>query len=182
MAAERTEFGVARTVCACSACVANCRFVPGALIPGDIQRIAEHLDESDMTRFALDNLLASPGAIIYTRSGLVRIRTLVPARRTDGSCRFLTDEDRCSIHAVAPFSCALFDCKQSREEADALSLRGLMEVARAWQRGDLYAQLWLMLYHAGRIAPSPIEARARMRAALVAEDHPGEGHPAGERQ
>jgi hypothetical protein len=53
----------------------------------------------------------------------------------------------------------MFDCKQSREEADALSLRGLMEVAKAWQRGDLYAQLWLMLYHNGRIAPSPIEAR-----------------------
>jgi hypothetical protein len=43
-----------------------------------------------------------------------------------------------------------------------------MEVAKAWQRGDLYAQLWLMLYHAGRIAPSPIEARARMLTALAA--------------
>jgi Putative zinc- or iron-chelating domain len=182
MAADRTEFGVARTVCACSDCVANCRFVPGALIPADLNRISEYLGESDLTQFALDNLLASPGAIIYTRSGLVRIRTLVPARKTDGACRFLTDEDRCSIHAVAPFSCALFDCKQSREEADALSLRGLMEVARAWQRGDLYAQLWLMLYHAGRIAPSPIEARARMRTALVAEEHAGESRPAGERQ
>ena len=60
----------------------------------------------------------------------------------------------------------MFDCKQSREEADALNLRGLAEVAKAWQRGDLYAELWLMLYHAGRIAPLPIEARARMRAAL----------------
>jgi hypothetical protein len=37
----------------------------------------------------------------------------------------------------------MFDCKQSKEEADALSLRGLAEVAKAWQRGDLYAQLWL---------------------------------------
>ena len=182
MAAERTEFGVARTVCACSDCVANCRFVPGALIPADLNRISEYLGESDLTQFALDNLLASPGAIIYTRSGLVRIRTLVPARKTDGACRFLTDEDRCSIHAVAPFSCALFDCRQSREEADSLSLRGLMEIATAWQRGDLYAQLWLMLYHNGRIAPSPIDARAKMRAALVAEEHAGESRPAGERQ
>jgi len=68
----------------------------------------------------------------------------------------------------------MFDCKQSREEADALSLRGLMEIARAWQRGDLYAQLWLMLYHAGLIAPSPIEARARMRTALAAGECGGE--------
>jgi hypothetical protein len=49
-----------------------------------------------------------------------------------------------------------------------------MEVAKAWRRGDLYAQLWLMLYHAGRVAPSPIEARARMRAALDAEECSGD--------
>jgi hypothetical protein len=49
-----------------------------------------------------------------------------------------------------------------------------MEVAKAWRRGDLYAQLWLMLYHAGRIAPSPIEARARMRAALATEECGGD--------
>jgi hypothetical protein len=44
-----------------------------------------------------------------------------------------------------------------------------MEVVKAWQQGDLYAQLWMVLYQAGRIAPSPIEARARMTAANAAE-------------
>lgn len=174
MAAERTEFGVARTVCDCRACVANCRFVPGALIPADLHRISEYLNEPDLTRFAFNNLLASPGAIIFTRGRLIRIRTLVPARRADGACRFLTAGDRCSIHVVSPFSCSHFVCTQSREEADALSLRGLMEIAKAWRRGELYAQLWLMLYHAGRTAPSPIEARARMRAALAAGGCSGE--------
>jgi Fe-S-cluster containining protein len=182
MASERTEFGAARTECACRSCVANCRFVPGALIPADLHRIAEYLNESDLTRFAFDNLLASPGAIIYTMGGLIRIRTLVPARRADGACRFLTAEDRCLVHAVSPYSCAMFDHTQSREEADALSLRGLMEVARAWQRGDLYAQLWMMLYHAGRFAPSPIEARERMRAALAAEKCAGEDRSTSVRQ
>jgi hypothetical protein len=65
----------------------------------------------------------------------------------------------------------MFDHTQSREEADALSLRGLMEIARAWQRGDLYAQLWMTLYHAGYVAPSPIESRARMLAALAAGEY-----------
>jgi len=166
MAAERTEFGIARTECACSGCIANCRFIPGSLIPTDLHRISEHLNEPDLVQFAFNNLLASPGAIIHARGKLIRIRTLVPARRADGACRFLTAGDRCSIHAVSPFSCAMFGCGQSREEADALSLRGLIEVAKAWQRGDLYARLWVMLYHAGRIAPAPLEARARMRAAL----------------
>jgi hypothetical protein len=63
----------------------------------------------------------------------------------------------------------MFDHSQSRELADAISLRGLIEIARAWQRGDIYARLWLMLHEAGRVAPSPIEARAKMRAALVKE-------------
>jgi Fe-S-cluster containining protein len=152
------------------------------LIPADLHRIAEYLNESDLTRFAFDNLLASPGAIIYTRGGLIRIRTLVPARSADGACRFLTAEDRCSVHAVSPYSCAMFDHTQSREEADALSLRGLMEIARAWQRGDLYARLWLMLHHVGRIAPSPIEARARMRTALAAKECAGEDYSTSGRQ
>jgi hypothetical protein len=38
----------------------------------------------------------------------------------------------------------------------------------------VYAQLWLMLYHAGQIESSPIEVRARMRAALAAEQCAGE--------
>ena len=145
MSAVRTEFGVARTVCDCSLCKTNCRFIPGALIPADLYRISEYLGESDLTRFAFDNLLASPGAIIYARGELIRIPTLVPARRTDDACRFLTAGDRCSIHNVSPYSCAMFDHSQSMEEADALSLRALIEVARAWQRGDIYAQLWQML-------------------------------------
>jgi hypothetical protein len=176
MTAERIEFGVARTECDCKACVVNCRYVPGALIPTDLHRISEHINEPNPVQFAFDNLLASPGAIIYARGELIRIRTLVPARRADNCCRFLTIEDRCSIHAVSPFSCSHFDCKQSRREADALSLRGLIEIARAWQRGDLYAQLWMMLSHAGRIAPSPIEARARMRDAIAAGEWGGEDH------
>jgi Fe-S-cluster containining protein len=168
METERTEFGVARTECDCGACRAYCFFVPGALIPADLNRIAEYLNESDLTQFALDNLLASPGAIIFSIGELIRVRTLVPARRADGACRFLTDGNRCSIHAVSPYSCAMFDHTQSKEESDALSLRGLIEIAKAWHRGDLYAQLWQMLYDAGLIAPSPIEARARMQAAIDA--------------
>jgi hypothetical protein len=67
---------------------------------------------------------------------------------------------------IEEIGCRFFDHTQSKETADAISMRGLVEIARAWQRGDLHARLWLMLHEAGRIAPSPIEARARMRAAL----------------
>jgi hypothetical protein len=39
MTAERIEFGVARTECACSACILNCRYLPGSLIPAVLNRI-----------------------------------------------------------------------------------------------------------------------------------------------
>ncbi|MGE0128941.1 MAG: hypothetical protein AB7U82_12755 [Blastocatellales bacterium] len=165
MSSGRTEFGFTRTECTCKECVRNCNFMPGYLVPADIERIAEFLSERDIVRFAFDNLLASPGATVIANGSILQIFTLVPARKLDGACRFLKD-DRCTIHAVSPFGCAYFSDEQTKEQADAISARGLMAVARAWRNGDLYARLWLMLNEAGRVAPSPFESRARMRASL----------------
>ena len=181
MANERTEFGFKRIVCDCSACGRFCLAMPGHLVPSDIKRIAERLNEPDIVRFAFDNLLASPGAIVIANGDYKTIPTLVPARKPDGSCRFLKS-GRCEIHAEAPYGCSFFSAEQTKEEADAISARGLQEIAKAWRCGDLYAQLWLMLYQAGHVAPSPIESRARMRAALAAEEHAGEDSSAGDRQ
>jgi hypothetical protein len=105
----------------------------------------------------------------------------VPARKPDGSCRFLKN-GRCEIHAEAPYGCAYVSTEQTKEESDAISARGLQEIAKAWRSGALYAQLWLMLYQSGHIVPSPIEARARMRAELAAEECAGEDRSAGGRQ
>jgi len=52
---------------------------------------------------------------------------------------------------------------QQPRQRQALTLR---EIAQAWRRDDLYARLWLMLYYASRVAPSPLEALAKMRAEL----------------
>jgi len=65
-------------------------FLPGFLLPSDIRRIALHLGYSNPVEFALDNLLASPGAIVVDRGHIRRIRTLAPARRQDGACLFWT--------------------------------------------------------------------------------------------
>jgi Fe-S-cluster containining protein len=181
MADERTEFGFKRIVCDCSACGRFCLAMPGYLVPSDIKRIAERLNEPDIARFAFDNLLASPGAIVIANGDYRTVPTLVPARKPDGSCRFLKS-GRCEIHAEAPYGCSFFSAEQTKEEADAISARGLQEIAKAWRRGDLYAQLWLMLYQAGHVAPSPIESRARMRAALAAEEYGGEDRSTSERR
>src|SRR5215467_4126772 len=143
--------------------------------------MAERLNEPDLAQFAFDNLLASPGAIVIANGAYRTIPTLVPARKPDGSCRFLKD-GRCEIHAEAPYGCAYFSAGQTKEEADTISARGLQEIAKAWRSGDLYAKLWVMLYRAGHVAPSPIEARARMRAALAAEEGAREDRSTGGRQ
>ncbi len=91
MADERTEFGFKRIVCDCSACGRFCLAMPGHLVPSDIKRIAERLNEPDIAQFAFDNLLASPGAIVIANGEYKTIPTLVPARKPDGSCRFLCD-------------------------------------------------------------------------------------------
>jgi Fe-S-cluster containining protein len=169
MADERTEFGFKRIECACSECLRNCYALPGYLIPADLRRIADYLGEEDIVRFALENLLASPGALVVANGEIFAIPTIVPARRPDGACRFLKN-DLCSIHAVNPFGCAFFSSEQTKEQSDAISARGLMEIMKSWRQGDLYARLWARLYEAGCIAPSPLEARARMKDSIDSEE------------
>lgn len=169
MSDRRIELGFERTVCDCGACKINCEFVPGFLLPSDIRRIAEHLGYSNLVEFALDNLLASPGAIVLDRGQVRRIQTLVPARRQDGACLFLDEENRCRIHGVAPYGCSHFDAHQTDEEANRRSSAGHYHVDLAWKNDHLYARLWLLLNALGRVAPSPVTARARMRAAIEAQ-------------
>lgn len=107
-----------RTACDCTECVACCQRYPGPLAPGDYERIREHLGGQDIDH----KLWASPGAIVMdTRSGQVgRVGTITP-RMKDGRCVFLDKDNRCSIHAVAPFGCAYFDTHMTKEEADPRS-------------------------------------------------------------
>jgi hypothetical protein len=167
----RTEFGFARTVCSCRECTLNCRHLPGYLIPADLERLHQQLaPDEDLTTWARRHLLASPGALVVRRGQVVRILTLVPARRPDGACTFLTDDDRCAVHAVAPFGCAFFDAHQSGAEADRRSTRGLQAVMEAWDAGDTYARLWVTLAGAGLAATPPEVARRQLRKALDGND------------
>lgn len=162
----RSEFGFARSVCSCPDCVRNCHFMPGYLIPADLPRILQHLAPGqDLFDGSRAHLLASPGAKVRRGDRIFRIPTLVPARREDGACRFLTADSRCALHAVAPFGCAFFDEHQSCSESDRRSQRGLQAVLEAWQNGDVYAQVWTMLVQSGLVAPPPEVCRAHLQRA-----------------
>ena len=116
MSNSRTEFGFERTECDCEECIQFCVSLPGSLIPADLEAISGRLGYDDLVQFAVENLLASPGAIVSDGKNLIRIPTLVPQRGADGACKFLRDS-RCSIHAQAPYSCAFFEAGQDQHEA-----------------------------------------------------------------
>lgn len=160
----RTEFGYPRSVCACTGCTAGCRHLPGYLVPADLDRIHAHLTpDEDLLTWACRCLLASPGALVARGGKLFRIPTLVPARRPDGACLFLTDADRCAIHAVSPFGCAFFDVHLDATEADARSVAGLQAVLADWLAGGPYAEVWRALAAAELRAPPPEVGRALLR-------------------
>jgi len=162
----RTEFGFSRTVCACHECTLNCHHIPGYLIPADLERIHRHLSPSeDLLAWAKRNLLASPGALVMRCGQIFRISTLVPARRPDGACIYLTATDQCAIHAVSPFGCAFFDAHMTHTEADQRSKRVLQAVIDAWDAGGPYAQVWVALAGDGLVAQPPEVARQQLRRA-----------------
>ena len=158
----RVEFGFERTVCACDQCTGYCRHVPGYLVPSDLDRLRDYCGGADVfDSWAIQHLLASPGALVMRKGALFRIPTLVPARRDNGACIFLSADSSCSIHPIAPFGCAFFDSHQEGDEADRRSSRGLRAILEDWQSAGAYSALWLALHASGRHAPAPETARAR---------------------
>lgn len=160
----RTEFGFERTVCSCEECIDHCKYLPGYLIPADLERIARFLGFRNIVTFAIEHLLASSGATVMQAGRIFRIPTLVPRRKADGTCVFLDENNRCRIHAVSPFGCSFFDSHQSGEEADMRSGFGLYEIARLWSNPNIhsYTIIWKILNGAGsRAVPAHI-ARQRM--------------------
>ena len=110
-----------RTKCACENCTQCCIDQPGPLAPGDFERIADFLGEP--RSYAARKFWASPGAVIkVTNAGkqqLMRVGTITPKRvktPLGRRCIFLDEKNRCSIHPVAPFGCAMLDTHMSREQ------------------------------------------------------------------
>lgn len=157
----RTEFGMERTDCACEVCINNCRHMPGFLIPSDLERIIPPYVDS--FKWAESNLLASPGALLMnSHTGkTLRVGTLVPAVKADGSCIHLTVDERCAIHEISPFGCAFFDCRGLREN---LLQDGFLTIREA--QGDpmsRYARIWAHLHHMGLVQLRAEVLRERMR-------------------
>jgi Fe-S-cluster containining protein len=121
-----------RTVCACEEDRASCRTQPAHLLPDDIAPLAQKLIDLGWIHNDLEVLgflRASPGALVGKFEGgrlrTWRIPTIRPATTDGHRCVFLSKDERCLVHEVAPFGCAYFDVHMSREEGDARSAWGL---------------------------------------------------------
>ena len=159
----RTEFGVPRSNCSCVNCQTNCRFMPGFLIPADLDRMIPA--GADPLDWAERNLLASPGALVSKGGHVVRIHTLVPAIKPDGSCINLADEGLCRIHETSPFGCAFFSCGP---EVPNLANSGIIACALAGPE-SLYWRIWAHLDSIGRRQHAPEALRKRMAEAMLSE-------------
>ena len=139
-----------RTICDCEEDKAHCRSIPGVLLPDDILIIREFLEKRDQIDYpAFLNLfrLGPKGwkAARITEGGIesLHLPTITPKIDKDDRCVFLTDEDRCSIHAVAPFGCAYFDAHMSAKEGQRRSLWGFEILLRSRDYQELAVSLAL---------------------------------------
>ncbi len=128
-----------RTVCDCPVCRKNCQRQPGPLAPEDIGLICDTLE---IHPTELEPMLrASPGALVVYRGKVMRIGTITPARKSDGTCVFLADDGRCAIHECAPFGCSHFDEHMTYEKADQRSQALHWEIMHSAEYQKLRAKL-----------------------------------------
>ena len=102
----------------CQCCGACCRIKDGICRVSDaeIARIAAFLGKSEADFIAQDTELAPDR------------RTLMLKSRPDGACVYLTDDNRCAIHAVKPDKCRTFPFEWTNADSDKVC-PGLAELA-----------------------------------------------------
>ena len=156
-----------RTECACDKCTKCCRYMPGSLIPGDLELILATVAPRDPRQWVLDHFQASEGAqalkIVRGQAILVEIPTIVP-KLTETGCVFLKD-GRCEIHEVAPFGCGHFDTHMSSSVAQPRSHAAAVAQAEDWQNDGSYAMTHKMLEREGRKAPPRRKRLKKLRKA-----------------
>ena len=166
---SRMEFGYYATSCSCVDCSFYCKHMPGYLIPDDLRRLSGEESVKDICEWADGRLLASPGAIVATKGGIMRVPTLVPRKLKQG-CIWLADEKGgCMVHAKAPFGCRFFNTHEPDDRADYLSKRGLAAIMQDWCSNGIYSIVWNFLNDKGQIAQPPEELRKEAREAYEKE-------------
>jgi len=145
--------------------------MPGSLAPGDIERIANFCGVECDSHFLESHFAASDGPIvrIKDKDGLkdTHIPTIVPQQKEDGSCVFLDENNKCSIHPVAPFGCRNFKvCDPPSYEDSCKSAHMLREVVATRE----YLMAWSFLTSLGIIVEPLLDRRKNLNKALAELD------------
>jgi hypothetical protein len=137
----RTEFGFQRTECGCERCSVFCRFMPGYLIPSDLDHlIPPGEDPFAWARVHLRAVMVAPGGM----------PSLVPAQRPNGHCHW-HEQGRCAVWQHSPYGCAFFDQHMKAEEHERRNRAGWQARQESFDRDELYARLWHALKDAGLV-------------------------------
>jgi Fe-S-cluster containining protein len=95
----------------CSACGHCCRHGSGALVRGDLKKIAEKLG---MTEKEVKDRYLEESRKFHT--AMLKPRLIKEAGKPYGKCVFLTPDNKCSIQEVKPLQCAIGNCTEHGEE------------------------------------------------------------------
>lgn len=140
--------------------------MPGALVPGDIERIQDYVGDH-RPEFVLDHFLTSDGAVVAKEINgtkyVFSVPSIVPAQREDGRCVFLTDDDKCSIHPASPYGCGYHDTHMNKTEGDRRSTFAVTSQIRDHQTNGPYSKWCLLLASLGLTAKPLIERRDRYK-------------------
>lgn len=160
-----------RTTCACSKCVVACEHMPGMLAPGDLELLCPlDLSPEDSDAWLREHFEASPGALVMHGSQMMRIHTIVP-KLAPGGCVFLK-EQRCTVHAKAPFGCAFLDMHMAEGPGNQRVRDALLAIIDDFQKGGSYSRAWIRLQNTGNTAKPTEERRAKLTAAVKAIEDP----------
>ena len=121
---------------------------PGYMIPADLTRMMVAAGYSDAFEYAKDHLEASLGAIAVKDGRPFRIGSLRPASLPGTTiCKFLDENNHCTIHEVSPFGCAFADDHMSHEHAEKISRAGGESLVVDRQQNGLYSRVWDYLWY-----------------------------------
>lgn len=173
-----------RSSCSCEGCKACCKYMPGMLIPGDLETIAAKAEEEAVrgddqewfrwrnnrteayVKFAEEHFQASDGALVVYQRKKIRIPTLTP-RLTEKGCVFLDEQERCKIWEYAPFGCSHFSVHDDANEANSKSSFALQLIMTAHETpDDWYGKFWRWLNQQGMIPPPLAERRKKLHEVL----------------
>ena len=160
-----------RSYCECNKCKAGCKSMPGMMSPEDVVQVATYCGqdpEDDTLRFvewAVEHYAASGGATVIMSNGTTRgIPAIVPQQHANGQCVFLDENDRCTIHPVAPFGCRQFKvCDGDDQELDNEKSRSALNVI---SMHTPYQALHNFLEESGATAPPVLDRKQKLEELL----------------